>query len=283
MRRAMRGFVGPADIFRNPQAVFCLFEKPKEPNTSPFDLELAASGGDFAVMGMHFKLGLYEHQSAGAIGGLLDLLAAHPSLLTKPDDIERIRITIYEPAFSIIGDPHKRDPRTRQSADHSMVYIVGTLLRKALLSRLAHEASAAGLRSQGSGVRKGVEFWRDLMLVPADYDDAALLHPLTRSLMDKIEFVHGGAEYDAKYPDGIPTTVEIDHRGLGRLSSGLVMYPEGHARNKSGNLPGLLAHKFRALASLGVREVDGLLKRFSGLSGRSANELRSLYDFELVR
>ena len=28
MRRAMRGFVGPADIFRNPQAVFCLFEPP---------------------------------------------------------------------------------------------------------------------------------------------------------------------------------------------------------------------------------------------------------------
>ncbi len=279
MRRAMRGFVGPADIFRNPQAVFCLFEKPKEQSCSPFDLELATSGSDFAVMGMHFKLGLYEHQSAGAIGGLLDLLAAHPALLTSPNDIERIRITIYEPAFSIIGDPHKRDPRTRQSADHSMVYIVGTLLRKALLSRLAHEASAAGVRSQESGVRKAGDLWRDLMLVPADYDDAALLHPLTRSLMDKIEFVHGGPEYDAKYPDGIPTTVEIDHRGLGRLSSGLVMYPEGHARNASGNLPALLAHKFRVLAGLGVGEVDGLLQRFSGLAKRSAAELRSLYDW----
>jgi len=29
MRRAMRGFVGPADIFRNPQAVFCLLEPAK--------------------------------------------------------------------------------------------------------------------------------------------------------------------------------------------------------------------------------------------------------------
>ena len=28
MRRAMRGFVGPADIIRNPQAIFCLFEQP---------------------------------------------------------------------------------------------------------------------------------------------------------------------------------------------------------------------------------------------------------------
>jgi 2-methylcitrate dehydratase len=274
MRRAMRGFVGPADIFRNPQAVFCLFEKPKDSNSSPFDLELAASGSDFAVMGMHFKLGLYEHQSAGAIGGLLDLLAAHPSLLTEPDDIQRICITIYEPAFSIIGDPHKRDPRTRQSADHSMVYIVAMLLRKVVESKV---------RSQESGVRKEVDFWRDLMLVPANYDDAALLHPLTRAFMDKIEFVHGGPEYDDKYPDGIPTTMEIDHRGLGRLSSGLVMYPEGHARNASGNLPALLSHKFRALAGLGVSDVEGLLLRFSGLGKKSAAELRTLYDFEIAR
>ncbi|MBC7852620.1 MAG: MmgE/PrpD family protein, partial [Pirellulaceae bacterium] len=275
MRRAMRGFVGPADIFRNPQAVFCLFEKPPEPNSSPFDLELAISGSDFAVMGMHFKLGLYEHQSAGAIGGLLDLLAAHPALMTNPGGIERIRITIYEPAFSIIGDPHKRDPRTRQSADHSMVYIVGTLLRKSV--------EESGFRGQESGVRTAAEFWRDLMLVPPDYDHAALLHPLTRELMDKIEFVHGGPEYDAKYPDGIPTTVEINHRSLGRVSSGLVMYPQGHARNASGNLPALLSHKFRVLAGLGVGDADELFRRFSGLAKKSAAELRTLYDFEIAR
>ncbi len=273
MRRAIRGFVGPADIFRNPQAVFCLFEKPAEPNTSPFDLELATSGSDFAVMGMHFKLGLYEHQSAGAIGGLFDLLAAHPSLMTNPNDIERIRITIYEPAFSIIGDPHKRDPRTRQSADHSMVYIVGTLLRK---------SQAAGVRSQESGVRTAAEFWRDLMLVPADYADAALFHPLTRAFMDKIEFMHGGQEYDVRYPDGIPTTVEIDHRGLGRLSSGLVMYPEGHARNASGNLPALLSHKFRTLAGLGVQDCASLSKRFSGIAHQSPADLWALFDFKLL-
>ena len=41
----------------------------------------------------------------------------------NPDTIERIRITAYEPAFGIIGDPAKRNPKTRQSADHSMVYI----------------------------------------------------------------------------------------------------------------------------------------------------------------
>src|SRR5947199_237096 len=170
-------------------------------------------------MGMHFKLGLYEHQSAGAIAGLIDLIVKYPQLLSDPAAIEQIRITIYEPAFSIIGDPHKRDRRTRQSADHSMVYIIGTLLRKALESA----GQESGNRGQEIGNTNALDLWRELMMVPADYDDAALFHPLTRTFMDKIEFVHGGPEYDAKYPDGIPTTVEINHRQLGRLSSGLVM------------------------------------------------------------
>jgi len=120
MRRAMRGFVGPADIFRNPQAIFCLFERPDKKGISPFDLELATSGDDFAVMGMHFKLGLYEHQSAGAIEGLIKLIAEHPKLLDNADDLLDMRILIYEPAFSIIGDPHKRDPRTRQTKRMTM-------------------------------------------------------------------------------------------------------------------------------------------------------------------
>jgi len=261
MQRALRGFVGPADIFRNPEAVFCLSEKPAKKGESPFDLVLGRSGDDFAVMGMHFKLGLYEHQSAGAIHGLIALLQQHPQLLADEKQIRELRIAIYEPAFHIIGDPAKRDPRTRQSADHSMVYIIGTLLRKAIEQQQTS--------------------WRELMLVPADYDDAAIVHPLTRSLMERITFRHGGHDYDVKYPDGIPTSLDIDHEELGILSSGIVMYPEGHARNTSGLLDGLLAHKFRLLASLGVDDGEALYQRFTNLSEKSAAEIATLYDFKI--
>ncbi len=261
MRRAMRGFVGPADIFRNAEALFCLFAKPPAAKESPFDLTLTTAGNDFALHGMHFKLGLYEHQSAGAIQGLIDLLTRHPALLDTPEKLGALRITIYEPAYSIIGDPAKRDPRTRQSADHSMVYIIATLLRK------AYEQRRAG--------------WRELMLLPADYDDAALVHPLTRTIIQKIDFRHGGPEYDACYPDGIPTTVEIEHASLGKLSSGRVMYPLGHARNTSAELDAVLTHKFQALASLGVDDVPALVKRFTGLANRVAAEIAALYEFPL--
>ena len=269
MLRAMRGFVGPGDIFRNPQAIFCLFEPPTQPHSSPFDLTLATAGDDFAVMGMHFKLGLYEHQSAGAIQGIINMVAAEPTLLDDPNELLDMRIMIYEPAFSIIGDPAKRDPRTRQSADHSMLYIVGTLLRKAF------EARRAGW--------DGRDGWQRLMLTPADYaeDESALFHPLTRRLMQHIDFRHGGPEFDRRYPDGIPTTVELGHAKLGPLTSGLIMYPEGHARCDPGNLPALLNHKFRLLAGPAVEDADALAARFTGLAVKSPQQIGELYSFEI--
>lgn len=259
--RSMRGFVGPKDIFRNPQAIFRLFEPTKSHDESPFDLEMGMSGDDFAIMSMHFKLGLYEHQSAGAIGGAIELLKKHPQLLEFPEALERVTITIYEPAFGIIGDPAKRNPETRQSADHSMVYIIATLLRKAFESKQAS--------------------WETLMLLPEDYNDDALWNRLTRSIMEKIEFKHGGAEYDAKYPEGIPTTVEVAHKTLGKVSSGLVMFPMGHALCKEAGLEALLELKFNRLAAQGVTDVNDVRKRFSNLASKNAAEFTQMLCFKL--
>eukprot|EP00483_Globobulimina_turgida_P008890 UN08908 len=129
----MNGFIGPKDIFRNPQSIFRLFEPTQNDNLSPFDINLGIDGDDFSVMGMHFKLGLYEHQSAGAIQALIDALLNKPEIIRSGavNDIANISIKIYEPAFGIIGDPAKRNPTTRQSADHSMVYIIASHLKKA--------------------------------------------------------------------------------------------------------------------------------------------------------
>lgn len=56
----MLGFVGPKDIFRNAESIFRLFTK-TEAFESPFDIKLGFAGDDFAIMGNHFKLGIYEH------------------------------------------------------------------------------------------------------------------------------------------------------------------------------------------------------------------------------
>jgi 2-methylcitrate dehydratase len=108
-------------------------------------------------MGMHFKLGLYEHQSAGALEGLQKMI--YDSKFTtnqKINEIENINIVAYEPAFGIIGDPAKKTPSTRQSADHSMVYIISTILRKAF-------ENADFNRRLGS-ITNLDEVWKTLML-----------------------------------------------------------------------------------------------------------------------
>lgn len=273
VQRSMRGFVGPADIFRNPEAVFRLNE-PTIGDRAPFDLVLAHSGSDFALMGMHFKLGLYEHQSAGGLQGLINLLERTPSLLAESNGnaIASVVIKAYQPAFGIIGDPAKRDPRTRQSADHSMLYILATKLRKAL-----EQAQAAGTPKL-AGNNDG--WWQALMLTPYDYSHEALFHPVTRALMDKITFEHGGPDYDARYPDGIPTSIVITDNAGAVHDSGLIMYPAGHARNTTADLPAILSHKFRLLGAIAVNDPAGIINRFA-LADCTPADVASLYDFEM--
>lgn len=263
MQRSMAGFIGPKDIFRNAEAVFCLFQKPPQKGMSPFNLALARAGSDFAVMGMHFKLGLYEHQSAGAHQALLNLLHKNPGLLEDKGGarIKNIKIVAYEPAYSIIGDPAKKDPRTRQSADHSMAYIIATLLHRCLKS--------------------GSADWATNMLSPYDYDGKAIMDPLTRQIMEKIEFVHGGEEYDRRYPEGIPTSMIITDDQGSEHDSGLVMFPAGHARNTEADLQKLLKHKFMLLGSLASSDPASIVKRFEKLEKKSAAEIRDINNFAI--
>ena len=56
--------------------------------------------------------------------GLLSALVHNPDLAAgDADAIEGINIVAYVPAYSIIGDPAKQDPKTRLSADLSMAFI----------------------------------------------------------------------------------------------------------------------------------------------------------------
>merc|ERR1712232_104036 len=288
MRRAMRGFIGPKDIFRNPESIFRFFEpttgveknqdniditlgnkKRWGPGPAPFNLVLTHSGKDFAVCGMHFKIGLYEHQSAGALEGLITLLVKNPALISAGHGgIERINVVAYEPAFGIIGDPAKKDPKTRQSADHSMAFIVARMLLKAL--------EKGSLPSDNDGA------WKALMLAPIDYGKDALYDSKTRALMQKITFEHGGPEYDAKYPDGIPTAIDI-YVGGKKYSSGLVMYPSGHARNTTCNLKALLDTKNKMLGDLVFKDsasYDKFITPLKEMKDLPASAMTSIYNYD---
>jgi len=288
MRRAMRGFLGPADIFRNPEAIFRFFEPTAGavaskdnvditlgnkvrwgPGPSPFNIVLTHSGSDFAVCGMHFKLGLYEHQSASAIYAIVSAVMQNPKLLdVGADAVENINIVSYEP-FGIIGDPAKKNPKTRQSADHSMAFIVSRILLKAL---------RAGEVSADLNVA-----WKSLMLTPYDYGIDAITDPDTHAMMQKISFSHGGPEYDAKYPDGIPTSMDITLTSGEKISSGFLMYPPGHARNTTADLKGILDHKNTMLGDIVFADrgtADDFVNKLHSIGSMSAEELVDIHNFD---
>jgi 2-methylcitrate dehydratase len=262
-RRALAGFLGPRDVFRNPLAIYRL-NQPCPDGQSPFDLELGVSGDAFAIHSMHFKLGLYEHQSAGALQAIVDACVAQPDAVRDLNFIRAIRVKIYEPAYSIIADPAKRTPTTRQSADHSLPFILAKTLLK------AHHAVTAG---QTAG-------WESLMLLPEDYSDAAISDREVQSLIDRISIEHGGREYDALYPDGIPTSVAIEHASLGLLGGGLVQYPLGHARSDAAGTAAVVALKFDRLVAGAVDDPRRLRERIK-VAGRSPQEIAELYAFPI--
>jgi len=90
------------------------------------------------------------------------------------------------------------------------------------------------------------------MLSPLDYGKQAINDETTKKLMQKIEFIHGGIEYDSKYPEGIPTSMQIVTKGGKTLDSGLVMFPGGHARCDNVSLKEVLQHKFKLLGKLAL-------------------------------
>lgn len=271
VRRAMAGFIGPKDIFRNPESIFRYFENTN--GDSPFDIAVSEEGSKFALMDMHFKLGLYEHQSAGALEGVIKLLQENAELL-QADSLKNIKdivITAYEPAFGIIGDPAKRTPSTRQSADHSMVFIVSRLLKKAF-------NNAANIKSM---ISNRDSLWKSLILTPLDYSYEALQCNDTKELMGKIKFLHGGKEYDDKYPEGIPTKVDINLASGKNISSGLVMFPSGHSKNTTCDLQGILNNKNKTLLRYAIpdtQEAEKLLTSLNNIENMSNRDLEEVYN-----
>ena len=264
VHRALRGFIGPKDIFRNPQSVFGVFGGCTE-SSSPFDLNLGIKGSDFSIMNMHFKLGLYEHQSAGAISSLLKLISQNPHILTG--EIVSINIYSYKDALRIIGDPSKYSPSNRQSADHSMPFIIATLMSKAF---------------QNPELVKHLDFdsfWKELMLNPFDYTQEAISDKTTSEFMRLIKFSYGGPEFDERYPEGIPTQVEIQLKDS-KYTSEIEMFPPGHSKNFNSNI---LDFKFHNLGNIALEDPRNCIEKLQNLDKLSKEQMESVYFWKYKR
>eukprot|EP01019_Chilodonella_uncinata_P002964 GABU01003808.1.p1 GENE.GABU01003808.1~~GABU01003808.1.p1 ORF type:complete len:113 (-),score=44.00 GABU01003808.1:195-533(-) len=98
--------------------------------------------------------------------------------------------------------------------------------------------------------------------------------------MNKIRFEHGGAEFDSKYPDGIPTSLEVTLKDGSKLATDMVMYPPGHARNTTSDLKGILKFKFSIMGKMGLEdaELTRVLTKLEGFETLTSADLLSVYE-----
>ena len=118
------------------------------------------------------------------------------------------------------------------------------------------------------------------MLLPDDYADTMITNGDVKRLIERIVIEHGGAEYDRLYPEGIPTSVAIEHGRLGSLGGGLVSFPLGHARSDAARTATVVDLKFTRLVAGAVDDPAALRKRIR-VAGRTPAEIAELYAFPI--
>lgn len=127
------------------------------------------------------------------------------------------------------------------------------------------------------------DLWKKLMLTPVDYGKEPLHNGNTRILMEKMGFEHGGAKYDALYPEGIPTSMEITLKDGKKLATDIVMFPPGHSRNTTSNLTDILQYKFGIMGRLALEQtqLDSLLTRLNSLETMTNEDLYNMYNIDI--
>lgn len=192
-------------------------------------VELSEVASPNKILESYMKFHPVEYHAQSAVDAALYILKGEITL----DDIDKISIDTVQASYDIIvKHPEKWDPRTRETADHSLPYIVAS-------------AFARG------------EVWIE------NFEGEELFNPVTRKLMG-ITDVQVDKELDKMYPEAIPNRVTVKLRD-GREESRLVIYPVGHPKNPPTEK--MITDKFLRLTGqiLSKRQIDRIINMVMGL------------------
>src|SRR5881296_576682 len=155
------------------------------------------------------------------ISAVLDLVIEHD---LKPAGVVKIRIQSLARAADILSDPSKYDPRTKETADHSLPYVIAAAIV-------------------------------DRQVTPAQFEMKKIMDPAIRAQLKKVEVV-ADPEIEKVFPALQRVVVNITTIE-GRTFSKQLDYPKGDPRNPLTDAE--VEEKFAALAE-GVLS-DGAQKR----------------------
>jgi 2-methylcitrate dehydratase len=209
---AAAGLTGPTAAFEGFNGVWELV-------TGKFTLGgLGGRGRDFGIERTHMKFFPSEYHSQAPLWMALELRKR-----VRIEDIAAIRVQTYHIAYSEIGsEPEKWDPQTRETADHSLPYLLALALM-------------------------------DGAIRPESFSAARMRDPATRALMQKIAIAEND-DFTRRFPAELTTAIEIETRSGERLTE-IASYPRGHARNPMTDAE--VAQKFSAQAEAAMPAARG--------------------------
>ena len=204
---AREGMTGPSPIFEGEKGFQSLV-------SGPFEVQVGTWGnkreGHFMILNTSIKFWPAEYHSQSAIEAALKLR----SQLADIAHIESVLIESHDAAVDIIGsEPEKWRPSSRETADHSLPYIVAVALADG-------EVSAK------------------------QFEPERIADPALQALVQRVK-VQRHAELSARYPLAVGNIVTLRLRD-GRILSERVDHPRGHAQNPLNDAE--LEAKFRELA-----------------------------------
>jgi len=185
---AQKGITGPTAAFEGRHGVW-------DQVTGPFQLgRLGGEGAGFGVERTNLKFFPAEYHSQAPLWIALDLRNR-----VRMEEIDAIDVQTYYTAWSEIGsEPEKWDPQTRETADHSLPYLLALALAD-------------------GGVK------------PDSFSEARMRDPALRQLMQRIR-ISENPEFTREFPSKLMTRIEVTTRGGQRLVE-MASYPRGHAKN----------------------------------------------------
>jgi 2-methylcitrate dehydratase len=201
----------------------------------------AFGGGveSFRITATSFKAYPSVIHTQGPIGLVLELRQQVPI-----GDIDTVHVAIYEEAVRRTAtEPEKWTPETRETADHSIPYLVAAA-------------------------------WQDGEVTPATFAPARIHDPALRTLMKKLT-VTEDPEFTRRYPAESCSRIEITTTDGRRLALE-TNYPKGHRRNPLTDRE--VEGKFRGLgcSTLGAQGCDKVFEEIWNLD--KAATLDRLFD-----
>src|SRR5438132_6717741 len=144
------------------------------------------------------------------ISAVLDLIKTND---LKPDQVEKVQIRSLARAADILSDPSKYDPHTKETADHSLPYVIAAAIV-------------------------------DRQVTPAQFEMKKIMDPAIRAQLKKVEVV-ADPEIEKVFPALQRVVVNITTIE-GRTFSKQLDYPKGDPRNPLTDAE--VEEKFAALA-----------------------------------